>query len=511
MAGRSPGRRRRLTWARLGLVALAASALGVTPARSFPAVPAVGDVGCSIGARAGCVAWAVRGPKSAGGVGREGGRAVAVTGDGATLLVSSAHHDLAYRAATGRLLWDEPNGMPGVIGGQDVAVDPAGTLTVSTGEADYLQPERVVSGDVVLTARDPASGRLVWQSRHRDRHGAVTTPRKLLITGTTVFLAGDGLNPRQPFAAAFDVRTGAERWFTAIRSSTGRTEPAAAASVAATADGRSVFVTGSDVVHHPFVEWVTVAYDGATGAPRWQARYPATGQAAAQPNEMVLSPDGRMVYVTGWSREPGISGDSFDFVTVAYDTDTGNRVWTGGFRSAMAGFPLDSDDLGWSVALDPAGARLFAAGYSEDPDLDSDGHRYRVEARDARTGAPLWSAGVPSVSATSDHEGLFGKAIVRSSLDGRVVYVAVSGHDSLSPRHYDEPANSYRDIVVAVAAFDAESGRFLWRGTYGAPDIEATYLNDLAVDPSGSRLYVTATGLGPGQSVTETVAFLAGR
>jgi hypothetical protein len=112
------------------------------------------------------------------------------------------------------------------------------------------------------------------------------------------------------------------------------------------------------------------------------------------------------------------------------------------------------------------------------------------------------------VSATSDHEGLFGKAIVRSSPDGRVVYVAVRGHDGLSPRRYDDPANSYRDIVVAVAAFDAASGRFLWRGTYGAPDIEATYLNGMTVDPSGNRLYVTATALGPGRSVTETVAFL---
>jgi len=117
---------------------------------------------------------------------------------------------------------------------------------------------------------------------------------------------------------------------------------------------------------------------------------------------------------------------------------------------------------------------------------------------------------VPSVSATSDHEGLFGKAIVRSSPDGRVVYVAVSGHDSLSSLHYDDPSNSYRDIVVAVAAFDAASGRFLWRGTYGAADIEATYLNGMTVDPSGSRVYVTATALGPGQSATETVAFVAG-
>jgi hypothetical protein len=453
------------------------------------------------------VAWAVRGPK-AGAVGREGGRAIAVTGDGATVLVTSVHPDLAYRADTGRLLWDEDNGAPGVIGGQDVAVDPSGALAVSTGEADYLQAERVVSGDVVLTARDPASGRPVWRARHRDGRGAVTTPRRLFVADGTVFLAGDGLEPRRLFAAAYDLRTGAERWFTVNSSSTGRSEPAAASAVAATADGRTVFVTGFDVAHHPYVEWVTGAYDGTTGAPRWSARYPGTGQFAAQPREMALAPDMRLLYVTGWSKQPGLSGDSFDFVTVAYDTDSGERVWTGGFRSALAGFPVDSDDLGWSVALDPAGDRLFVAGYSEDPDLDSDGHRYRVEARDARTGRQLWSAGVPSVSATSDHEGLFGKAIVRSSPDGRVVYVAVSGHDTLSHRHYDDPSNSYRDIAVVLAAFDARSGRVLWRGTHRAADLEATYLDDIAVDPSGSRVYVTATGLGSGESVAETAAFL---
>jgi outer membrane protein assembly factor BamB len=456
------------------------------------------------------LAWAGRYP-SPGGSEREGGRAIATTPDGSVVVVASTHRDLAYEAATGRLLWSEPNGAPGVVGGQDVAVSPSGTLAVSVGEAAYPHPERVISGEVVLTARQPRTGRRLWQSRYRDPGGGPYTPRAVVVSDAAVFVAGEGLLPRRVFAAAFDPHTGAPRWVSHEGTPAGPAGgPTRAVSAVATPDGRRLFVSGFDVVDPPWVGWVTVAYDGATGALLWRARFPGTGSSAAEPKEVVLHPDGHLLYVTGWSREPGVSGESFDFATVAYDTTTGKPVWTGGYRSAFAGFPVDSDDLGWSVDLSPDGRRLFVAGYSEDPDLDPLGYGYRVEARDALTGEQLWSAAVPWLSATSDQEGLFGNVMVRASPDGRSVYLAMSAHDNLSPDRYDVPGGTYRDIGFAVAALDAASGRFLWRGTYAAPDIPATYMHDFAVDPDGRRLYVTGTALGSGRSVTETAAFMAG-
>jgi DNA-binding beta-propeller fold protein YncE len=482
----------------------------VTPLPAALPAPgsSAGDVGCSIGVRPGCVAWSGSWPPKSSPE-PQGGRAITTTPDGSTVLVASAHTDLAYEATTGRLLWHEPNGAPGVLGGQDIAVSPSGALVVSAGEATHPHPERVVSGEIVLTARQPSSGRPLWQSRYRDPDGGPYTARALAVTDRGVFVAADGLIPRRLAVAAFDSGSGARRWLRHDRAGADvRAGPTRAVSVAATPDGRRVYVSGFRVVDPPYVEWATLAYDGLTGALLWEARYPGGGRFAAEPKDIRLHPDGHLLYVTGWSKQPGLSGESFDFVTVAYDTGTGRAAWTGGYRSTAAGFPLDSDDLGWSVDLSPDGRRLFIAGYSEDPRPDTDAHGYQVEARDALTGAPLWSAAVPSFGATSDHQGLFGEVIVRSSPDGRQVYLAMAAHDALSARRYDVPGSTDHHIVLAVAGFDSDSGRFLWRGTHPAPNLAATYTRGLAVDPTGHRIYVTGITPGPGPATTETAAFV---
>jgi outer membrane protein assembly factor BamB len=493
----------------LGVVMPVVSVVTPLPAALPTPGSSPGDVGCSIGVRPGCVAWSSRWPPKSSPE-PEGGRAITTTPDGSTVLVASAHTDLAYEAATGRLLWHEPNGAPGVLGGQDIAVSPSGALVVSTGEATHPHPERVVSGEIVLTARQPSSGRQLWQSRYRDPGGGPYTARALAVTDRGVFVAADGLIPRRIAVAAFDPVSGARRWLHHDRAGQDRLPAGAtrAVSVVATPDGRRVYASGFRVVDPPHVEWATLAFAGVTGALLWEARYPGGGRFAAEPKDMQLHPDGQLLYVTGWSKQPGLSGESFDFVTVAYDTNTGRPAWTGGYRSTAAGFPVDSDDLGWSVDLSPDGRRLFIAGYSEDPRPDTDAHGYQVEARDALTGAPLWSAAVPSFGATSDHEGLFGEVTVRSSPDGRQVYVAMAAHDALSAGRYNFPGNTYHDIVLAVAGFDSGSGRFLWRGAHPAPNLAATYMRDLAVDPTGRHLYVTGITPRPDPATTETAAFV---
>jgi len=176
---------------------------GPLPAASAAATLPAGELGCSVGVQPGCLAWAGRYPSPSGSE-REGGRAIATTPDGSVVVVASTHRDLAYEAATGRLLWSEPNGAPGVVGGQDVAVSPSGTLAVSVGQAAYPHPERVISGEVVLTARQPRTGRRLWQSRYRDPGGGPYTPRAVVVSDAAVFVAGEGLLPRRVFAAAFD-------------------------------------------------------------------------------------------------------------------------------------------------------------------------------------------------------------------------------------------------------------------------------------------------------------------
>jgi DNA-binding beta-propeller fold protein YncE len=470
-----------------------------------------GDLECPLGPRPGCLAWVERWQQP-GDPGHHTGRAVATTPDGSIVLVTTDRTDLAYEPETGRLLWSAPNDASGAVGARDLGVSPSGSMMVSTGEAAYPHPERVTSGEVVVTARQPASGRPLWQARHRDPGQEPYTPQAVAVTEAGVFVAGDGgLFPRHLFTAAFDPQTGSLRWLSRHGADhAGRPPgPTRTVAVAATPDGQRVFVTGFMVVQAPNVEWVTLAYDGRTGALLWSAGHPGGGDFAAEPKQMVLHPDGHLVYVTGWSRRPGAAGESYDFVTIAYDTATGRPVWTDGFRSPVAGPLADSDDLGWSVEVSRDGRRLYVAGYSEDPvDPDPGGPNYRLEARDALTGAPLWSAAVPSFSATSDEQGLFGHVVVRSSPDGGEVYLAMAAHDDSAPRRYGVHGSPYRDVVFAVAGFDAASGRFLWRGTYAAPDVQTNYAVDLAVDPAGRRIYVTGAGRDPSRAYPQTTAFL---
>jgi DNA-binding beta-propeller fold protein YncE len=166
-------------------------------------------------------------------------------------------------------------------------------------------------------------------------------------------------------------------------------------------------------------------------------------------------------------------------------------VWSGRSSSTPG-----SDNLAWSVDVDPDGGRLYVAGYTAGAMPG-----YRVEAREARTGQTLWSSFVPLLIPTQDHEGLYGLARVRSAPGGREVYVAMSARDAASPAG-DDPC-------YAVAGFNAATGRFLWKGTYADRSSGgARHLEDIAVDPGGRRVYVTGQAGDAGAPTVETAAFV---
>lgn len=415
------------------------------------------------------------------------GMAMATSPDGSLVFVAAKGTDLAYEAATGRLRWAAPNETTAATGATGIGVSPSGSIVVSVGERSFPDPQRILSAEIVVTGHDPTTGRQRWQARHRGPDNGGYTASTVVVTDGLVFVAGQRLELRQMVLLAFDATTGRERWLAYH----GPAKPYAAKPVGlvATPDGRRVFVTAMSWEHNPYVEWVTVAYDGATGEELWMARHSGPAKTSAQPNGMVLRSDGELLYVTGWDRGQGL-GAGFDFLTIAYDTSTGSPAWSGRWSSGA-----NSDNLAWSVDISPDGRRLYVAGYGSSPTPG-----YWVEARSARSGEPLWSSPVPLLVPTQDHEGLFGLAKIRSSPDGRNVYVAMSAHD--------QAALSERDISYAVAGYDATTGAFLWRAAHRDPDtVEASYMKDFAVDPSGQRLYVTGEGWNPGRGVVQTAAF----
>ncbi len=88
---------------------------------------------------------------------------------------------------------------------------------------------------------------------------------------------------------AYNAATGARRW--ASRYNGPKNADDGAVSVAAGPGGRSVFVTGTSPGRASGMDYATIAYNAATGAPRWTRRYngPASGADTAPPAKATLS------------------------------------------------------------------------------------------------------------------------------------------------------------------------------------------------------------------------------
>src|SRR5204863_9772161 len=86
----------------------------------------------------------------------------------------------------------------------------------------------------------------------------------------------------------------------------------------------------------------------------WASRYngPANGNDVA--NAMSVSPDGARVFVTGSSAGP--TGSS-DYATVAYDVATGAPLWRARYNG-----PGNNADIAKAIAVSPGGSAVFVTG-----------------------------------------------------------------------------------------------------------------------------------------------------
>jgi len=110
---------------------------------------------------------------------------------------------------------------------------------------------------------------------------------------------------------------------------------------------------------------------------------------------MALAVDlgGRRVFVSGYSPGPG-SGT--DYVTIAYDAATGARL-----RLSRYDGPVSGNDYAYDVAVSPDGGKVFVTGSSQGGPAASRGD-YATVAYDAATGAPLWASRYSGPGASED-------------------------------------------------------------------------------------------------------------
>ena len=174
--------------------------------------------------------------------------------------------------------------------------------------------------------------------------------------GSTVFVAGYSLSATKgnDYATiAYNAATGAQRWAARYNGVSGGNY---AHALAVSPNGKSVFVTGSSIGAHDSYDYATVAYNAVTGAQRWAERYDGPGSGDGQAYSAAVSPSGATLFVTGYTDTSSTSA-GYDYATVAYNAATGSRRWirrhdgAGGARAH-------------SVAVSRTTGTVFVTGYS---------------------------------------------------------------------------------------------------------------------------------------------------
>ncbi len=223
-------------------------------------------------------------------------------------------------------------------------------------------------------------------------------------------------------------------------------------------DGSMVFVTGSSAGPSSDLDYATIAYDAATGDRVWGSRYNGPGDGTDVANVIDVSPDGSLLFVTGYST--GV-GTSYDFATLAYDAGTGARLWTARWDHG------GGTDIADALAVSPDGSAVFVTGESN--------FSFNTIAYAAATGARLWDAHY--------HGPGNGQVDVPYAIgvspDGSTVFVTGESTEGGGATYFD----------WATIAYDTSTGTRQWLRRYDSHQTD-DLASDLEVSPDGSTVYV---------------------
>jgi hypothetical protein len=124
----------------------------------------------------------------------------------------------------------------------------------------------------------------------------------------------------------------------------------------------NVYVTGRSEGLAGNVDYATVKYD-SDGNEEWAARYDGPENNADRASAIAVDGSGN-VYVTGWSYS---SGTSYDFVTVKYDGSSGAELWA----ATYAGLGYNRAEYPYDIAVDGSG-NVYVAGQTWGMGIDRD-------------------------------------------------------------------------------------------------------------------------------------------
>jgi hypothetical protein len=304
-------------------------------------------------------------------------------------------------------------------------------------------------------------GDRLWVSTHDD--GLNDNGNAVVVSpdGSKAFVAGrsDDETSRDYLTIAYEAATGQELWVARYDGAAGLD---LTKSAAVSPDGMKVFVTGSSWGGiDAYDDYATIAYDAATGAELWIQRYdgPASDYDTANSLAVVAGgvAGGGAVYVTGVSQG--------DYATVAYDAATGAQMW-------VRRYDGPGGDIDWanSVAAAPNGSSVLVTGHSfgsGDSDFD-----YATIAYDAATGTEQWIARYDGGSLA------FGQDVAVSP-DSSTAFV--TGYGSTGKPNSD----------FVTIAYDVTTGTAVWTQPFDGRENMNDEAYALSVSPNGKVVVVT--------------------
>jgi PQQ-like domain/WD40-like Beta Propeller Repeat len=332
----------------------------------------------------------------------------------------------------------------------------------------------VVVSMIGIPSAHATAGTELWATRtpwpdYSDVVASAVSPdgSRVFATGRIFVSSGDRFQ-----TVAYDA-SGAEVWIRRYRQDGPFNNGAAAIGVGP--NGSMVFVTGF-TSNDTDVDYVTIAYDAATGTRVWKRQYTPPLTSSDVPAALGVSPDGSAVFVTGES-SGGPTGK--DYLTVAFSAATGRLLWA-------ARYNLSFRDSARTLSVSPDSSAVFVSGYSvSDTSLDIETIAY-----DAATGEPLWESRYDGPRSREDQANA-----MTVSPDGSRVYIA----------GFSEGSNRARDIVTL--AYRASTGALVWVRRYNGPADSNDNGKAIAVSPDGSRIFVTGYRTGHQDRDAETIAY----
>jgi hypothetical protein len=261
----------------------------------------------------------------------------------------------------------------------------------------------VTDAGASLAAASP--GTQLWMKIYANRGNGGALSEVVSPNGSTVFVTGYTTTARgaeDDTTVAYNSVTGAQRWAKSYGGPGGMDR---AVAVAVSPNGKAVFVTGYSFRAVSGVDYATVAYNAATGAQRWAKRYDGPGSGDGQAYSAAVSPNGATVFVTGYTDTSSTSA-GYDYATVAYNAATGALRWAARYNGTA-----NFTDEAFSVAVAPGGGTVYVTGESAGGSFDgwgwatvaynaATGSRLWIRRYDGAGGARAFSVAVSRTTGT---------------------------------------------------------------------------------------------------------------